>query len=89
MDEHNSDYSGDKYYKPLKAWEYFGYTLLYSIPVIGIILLIVNSINDDNINKRNHARSFWLIYIFNAVIGLISFITCFSFFYRYFYPLFH
>ena len=28
-------------YKPLSPWAYFGYNILFSIPVIGFILLIV------------------------------------------------
>ena len=27
-------------YKPLGAWAYFGYILLYSIPIVGLIFLI-------------------------------------------------
>lgn len=30
-------------YKPLSPWAYFGYNILFSIPVIGFILLIVFS----------------------------------------------
>ncbi len=46
-------------FRPLGAWAYFGYTLLFSIPVLGLILLIVYSTSNDNINRRNFARSFW------------------------------
>lgn len=28
-------------YKPISMWGYFGYEILFSIPVIGLILLIV------------------------------------------------
>lgn len=46
-------------FKPLGAWAYFGYSILFSIPLIGFILLIVFSVNDTNINRRNYARSFF------------------------------
>lgn len=46
-------------YKPLSPWAYFGYNILFSIPVIGFILLIVFSFSNDNINRRNYARSFF------------------------------
>ena len=46
-------------YRPLGAWAYFGYNLLFSIPVLNIILLLVFSFSNRNINRRNYARSFW------------------------------
>ncbi len=55
-------------YKPLSAWSYFGYHLLFSIPVIGLICLIIFAFNDDNINRKNFARSFFCIYILLAII---------------------
>lgn len=30
-------------YKPISAWGYFGYNILFSIPIIGFIFLIVFS----------------------------------------------
>lgn len=58
-------------YKPLSPWAYFGYQLLFSIPVIGIIALIVFAFNNDNINRKNYARSFFCIYLLVAIIMLI------------------
>ena len=46
-------------YRPLGAWAYFGYSLLFSIPIVGFILLIVFSCSSANINRRNFARSYW------------------------------
>ena len=43
-------------YKPLSPWAYFGYNILFSIPIIGFILLIVFSFSNDNINRRNYAN---------------------------------
>lgn len=59
-------------YKPLSPWAYFGYQLLFSIPVIGIIALIVFAFNNDNINRKNYARSFFCIYLLVAIIMLIG-----------------
>lgn len=50
-------------YRPLSPWAYFGYNLLFSLPVIGFILLIIFSLSNSNINRRNYARSFFVIYI--------------------------
>ena len=50
-------------YRPLSPWAYFGYNILFSIPVLGFILLIIFSLSNSNINRRNYARSFFVIYI--------------------------
>lgn len=46
-------------YRPLSAWAYVGYSILFSIPLIGLILLIVFSFDSSNINRRNYARSYF------------------------------
>ncbi len=46
-------------YKPLSPWAYLGYFLLFNIPLVGFILLIVFSFSNENINRRNFARSYW------------------------------
>lgn len=56
----------EKFY-PLSPWEYFGLTILYSIPVVGFVFLIVFSFS-SNINKKNFTRSYWCIYILVAII---------------------
>lgn len=44
-------------YKPISMWGYFGYEILFSLPIIGIILLIVFSLGGTkNINLKNFAR---------------------------------
>lgn len=60
-------------YKPLSAWAYFGYQLLFAIPFVGFILLIVFSFNNDNINRRNFARSYFCVYLLVAIIFVIFF----------------
>ena len=61
-------------YKPIKAWGYFGYNLLFSIPLVGFILLIVYSFDNSNINRRNYARSFFCALLIGAIIGIIWFV---------------
>lgn len=58
-------------YRPLSPWAYFGYNLLFAIPIVGFILLIVFSCSSDNINRRNYARSFWCSLILAVVIVVI------------------
>ena len=57
--------------RPLSPWGYFGYGLLFSIPVIGFILLIVFSFAGKNVNRKNFARSYWCWVILVVAIILI------------------
>ena len=53
--------------KLLGPWAYFGLQLLFSIPLVGFILLIVFSLDNSNLNRRNYARSYW----FSLIVGLV------------------
>lgn len=68
-------YKGEERFRPMSPWGYFGYSLLFSIPLIGLILLIVFSLNNENINRRNYARSFFIGVLIAAVILLILVLT--------------
>ena len=57
--------------RPLGPWAYFGYGLLFSIPVIGFILLIVFSFAGKNVNRKNFARSYWCWLILALALILI------------------
>ena len=60
-------------FRPLTAWGYFGYSLLFSIPIVGFIFLIVFSCSGKNINRRSFARSYWCWLIIAAiVIGILA-----------------
>ncbi len=61
-------------YRPLSPWAYMGYNLLFAIPLVGFILLIVFSFNDDNINRRNYARSFFCLFLLSLILFIIIFI---------------
>lgn len=61
--------------RPLSAWAYFGYTLLFSIPVVGFILLIIFSFSRSNINRRSFARSYFCSYIIVAILFVILILT--------------
>ena len=58
-------------YKPISAWGYFGYSLLFSLPIAGLVLLIVFSFNDENINRRNYARSYWCALLVGLIISIV------------------
>lgn len=61
-------YDGPEEYRPLSPWAYFGYSLLFSIPFVGLILLIVFSFMGGNVNRRNFARSFFIGWLVFAIL---------------------
>ena len=58
--------------RPLGPWAYFGFGLLFSIPVIGVILLIIFSFAGKNVNRKNFARSYWCWAILVIALILIA-----------------
>ena len=58
-------------YRPLGAWSYIGYSILFNIPVVGWIFMIIFSFKNSNINRRSFARAFLIPYIAAAIIGVI------------------
>ena len=66
--------------QPLSAWAYFGYTILFSIPIIGLVFLVIYAFNDSNINRRNFARSYFcsllvavVIFVILSAVGIFSY----------------
>lgn len=62
------NYKGSEEFRPLSPWAYFGYSVLFTVPVIGLIVNLVFCFSDGNINRRNYARSFWCAYLLAAII---------------------
>lgn len=59
-------------YEPISMWGYLGYSILFALPIIGIIMIFVFSFSkDENINVRNYARSYILIYVIGVILYLI------------------
>lgn len=70
-DQHR--YNGQ--YRLVTAWGYIGYTLLYSIPIVGIIFLLIHAFSDRYLCRRNFARSFlcWIVlFILLLMFGVFS-----------------
>jgi len=75
-----SDNNVPSEYKPISMWEYFGYELLFGIPVIGFIILLVFAFGGSgNINVKNFARSkfcyvilLFVIFVVLAAIGMAT-----------------
>lgn len=56
-------------YKPISAWGYFGYELLFSIPCVGFIILCVFALGGTkNVNLKNFARSYFCLLILVVII---------------------
>ena len=68
----NKNFDIPNNYKPLSPSSYFGYSVLFSIPLVGFIFLIVFSFNDNNINRRNFARSYWLLLLLVVIFVILA-----------------
>ena len=56
-------------YKPISMWGYFGYNILFSLPIIGLIVLIIFSLGGTrNVNLKNYARSFFCYLIIILIL---------------------
>ena len=66
-------------YRPLSPWAYFGYTVLFSLPLIGLVMLFVFSFSNKNINRRNFARSYFCALALVLIIAVIIFVLNYIF----------
>ena len=58
-------------YRPISMWGYFGYEILFSIPIVGFICLIVFALGAKNVNKKNVARSYFCYTIICFVVFMV------------------
>lgn len=65
-------------YKPLSPWAYVGYNLLFSIPLVGFIMMIVFSFDNSNLNRRNYSRSFFCAMLIGIIISIVLMIILFA-----------
>jgi len=49
--------------KPMSAWAYVGWGILFALPIAGLVLIIVFSCVSGNINRKRFARSYlcWIL----------------------------
>ncbi len=59
----------------VSSWGYFGYEVLYAIPIIGTIFMIVYALDDSNMARRNFTRSKFIPFLIWGVmiVGLCIF----------------
>ncbi len=58
-------------YKPISMWGYFGYEILFSLPIVGFICLIIMSFAPSNKNLKNFARSYFCLFIISLVLTVV------------------
>ena len=55
----------------LSAWAFFGYSILFVVPVLGLIFNLIFCFNSSNLTRRSFARSYWCWYIIVAIAAII------------------
>lgn len=61
-------------YKPISVWGYFGYEILFAIPVLGLVFIIICCLS-RNKNLKNFALShFCLLVIFIVIFVALFFL---------------
>ncbi len=63
-----------KKYRPLGAWSYFWYGVLFCVPVVGFVFLIIFSLAGGNVARRSFARSFFCSFILLGIVAAASFL---------------
>lgn len=71
-------YTGPKEYRPLSPWAYWGLSLLYTVPVVGLVFLIIFTFDKGNIHRRNFTRSYWCGLLFCLILIAIVVVIAFA-----------
>ena len=58
--------------KPISSWGYVGYSVLWSIPVIGWLAWLFSALFAKNQNKKNYARSFFCWFLLALLVAAIG-----------------
>ena len=66
---------------PISVLGYIGYSILFAIPVVGLVFMIIYSLGRNRkVNLKNYARSYLIMYIIGFIISLIFFFTFLEFY---------
>ena len=57
--------------KPISAWGYLGFQLLWAIPVVGWLLWLCAALFAKNQNKKNFARSYFCAFVLLLIVAVI------------------
>ena len=58
--------------KPISMWGYFGYQILFSLPLVGWIFALVLALASRNVNVRNFARSYFCVLILIIILAAVG-----------------
>ncbi len=65
-------------HKPIRAWGYVGYRILFNIPVIGWLIWLISALGAKNKNVKNFARSYFcevvlalIVVVILALVGVV------------------
>lgn len=67
----NYDQKIPEAYRPISMWGYFGYQILFSVPILGWIIVIIFALTASNHNLRNFARSQFCVIILQIILAFI------------------
>ncbi|MBO5223759.1 MAG: hypothetical protein J6C23_04530 [Clostridia bacterium] len=66
-------------YKPMGAWGYWAWSIIYGFPIVGFIFILINCFRGDSVARRNHALSFlvtfFLVVLLIGITILILWLT--------------
>ena len=63
----------------ITPWGYIGYSILFSIPIIGLICAIVFAFSSSYPCRKNYARSFLILIIIAVVLAIILVLAGFTY----------
>lgn len=67
-----------KSYRPLSAWNYFWRSVLYAIPVIGLIFLLVHAFASKSRHGKSYARSYFCGLLFAIIVAVVAAVAVFA-----------
>lgn len=63
------------YYQPISPWGYVGYTFLFSLPIVGLVLMFIWGFGEaKSINLKNFARSYLIMYAISLGLTILMII---------------
>ncbi len=66
-------------HKPISPMGYFGYNLLFAIPIVGLIMMFMYAFGSDtNVNVKNFARYYLIVYLISIVLVVIFYGSLFA-----------
>ena len=69
----------EKENKLISPWGYIGYSILFSIPLIGLILVFVFSFSSKYPCRKNYARCFLICFVIIAIAFAVLYFCGFNY----------